>query len=198
MYCFICFVDADTSYCWVYLSSDRAFEVYYKMRQVLLQIATACLLQSASGITMCDNFIIKRSATKHGSQRCCNINCILNICRQYYSSESTLWKTFVATSQPASKFWVVQVWHCIFHALSVMTILLATGSSFQTTAWPCVFLYDRGSGVSRNINVCPAVPFKGKSPGDEVSCNLWYSHSWGFERDLLLYALYTIFLLSVI
>ena len=55
--------------------------------KVLLQIARACLLQNAtSGITMCDSFIIKKSATEHGSQRCCNINCILNICRQYYSS----------------------------------------------------------------------------------------------------------------
>ena len=54
------------------------------MRQLLLQIATACLLQSAtSGITMCDNFIIKKSATEDGSQLC-NISCILNICRQYY------------------------------------------------------------------------------------------------------------------
>ena len=69
-----------------------------------------------------------------------------------------------------------------------MTILLATGSSFKTTAWPCVFLYDRGSGVSRKINVCSAVPFRfanGKLLGDEVSCNLWYSNSWGFEPDLL-------------
>ena len=57
------------------------------MWQVLLQIAAACLLQSAaSGIKMCDNFIIKKSATERGSQRCCNINCVLNICRQYYSS----------------------------------------------------------------------------------------------------------------
>ena len=65
------------------------------MRQVLLQIATAYLLQSAaSGITMCDNFIIKKGATEHGSQRCRNINCILNICLQYYSSESTLLKNF--------------------------------------------------------------------------------------------------------
>ena len=50
------------------------------MRQVLLQIATACLLQSAtSGIKMCDNFIVKKSATEHGSQRCCNINCIFAV-----------------------------------------------------------------------------------------------------------------------
>ena len=27
-------------------------------------------------------------------------------------------------------------------------------------AWPCVFLFDRGSGVSRKINACLAVPFK--------------------------------------
>ena len=46
--------------------------VYNKVRQVVLQCATI--------------FFIKKGATEHGSQRCCNINCILNICRQYFSS----------------------------------------------------------------------------------------------------------------
>ena len=43
-------VDDDTYY-WVYLSSDHLFQVYYKVRQVLLQ--------SATGITKCDNFTTK-------------------------------------------------------------------------------------------------------------------------------------------
>ena len=43
-------VHDDTNY-WVYLSSDHLFQVYYKVRQVLLQ--------SATGITKCDNFITK-------------------------------------------------------------------------------------------------------------------------------------------
>ena len=43
-------VDDDTDY-WVCLSSDHLFQVYYKVRQVLLQ--------SATGITKCDNFITK-------------------------------------------------------------------------------------------------------------------------------------------
>ena len=67
-------VDDDTYY-WVYLSSDHLFQVYYKVRQVLLQSATpffitkcdglllqsatAFLLQSATSITKCDNFITK-------------------------------------------------------------------------------------------------------------------------------------------
>ena len=68
-------VHDDTNY-WVYLSSDHLFQVYYKVRQVLLQSATAffyykvrqlfyykvrqvLLLQSAAGITKCDNFITK-------------------------------------------------------------------------------------------------------------------------------------------
>ena len=81
---------------WVYLSSDHLFQVYYKVRQVLLQSATAFfitkrdglflqsatafLLQSATGITKCDNFITKceryykvrrllQSATVHGHKR---------------------------------------------------------------------------------------------------------------------------------
>ena len=54
-------VDDDTDY-WVYLSTDHLFQVYYKVRQVLLQSATAfllqsvtILLQSATGITKCDS-----------------------------------------------------------------------------------------------------------------------------------------------
>ena len=63
-------VDDDTDY-WVYLSSDHLFQVYYRVRQVLLQSATAffitkCeglllqsatafLLQSATIITKCDS-----------------------------------------------------------------------------------------------------------------------------------------------
>ena len=60
-------VGDDDTYYWVYLSSDHLFQVYYKVRQVLLQSATAffntkcdgLLLQSATGITKCDNFITK-------------------------------------------------------------------------------------------------------------------------------------------
>ena len=49
-------VDDDTDY-WVYLSSDHLFQVYYKVRQVLLQSATAFLLQSATSvITKCDRY----------------------------------------------------------------------------------------------------------------------------------------------
>ena len=65
-------VDDDTYY-WVYLSSDHLFQVYYKVRQVLLQSATAffitkydgLLLQSATAfllqsativITKCDRY----------------------------------------------------------------------------------------------------------------------------------------------
>ena len=65
-------VDDDTNY-WVYLSSDHLFQGYYKVRQVLLQSATAffiikchgLLLQSATAfllqsetsvITKCDRY----------------------------------------------------------------------------------------------------------------------------------------------
>ena len=57
-------VDDDTDY-WGYLSSDHLFQVYYKVRQVLLQSATAffitkcdgLLLQSATSvITKCDRY----------------------------------------------------------------------------------------------------------------------------------------------
>ena len=51
-------VHDDTNY-WVYLSSDHLFQVYYKVRQVLLQSATAFfLLQSATSviITKCGRY----------------------------------------------------------------------------------------------------------------------------------------------
>ena len=51
---------------WWYLSSDHIFQVYYKVRKVLLLSATALLLQSATGITKCDNFIIKCNRTTSG------------------------------------------------------------------------------------------------------------------------------------
>ena len=60
----VAIVDDDT-YCRVYMSSDHTFQVYYKVRQlILLQSATAFLLQSSTSvITKCDNFITKCDRT---------------------------------------------------------------------------------------------------------------------------------------
>ena len=63
-------VDDDNDY-WVYLPSDHLFQVYYKVRQVLLQSATAFLLQSATSvITKCDRYYkvrrLLQSATVQG------------------------------------------------------------------------------------------------------------------------------------
>ena len=70
----------DDAYYWVYLPTDDLFQVYYKVRQVLLQSAMVCyykvrqlfyykvrqvLLQSATGITKCDNFITKCDSTTY-------------------------------------------------------------------------------------------------------------------------------------
>ena len=78
--CCWCCWGCDDTYYWVYLSSDNAFQVNYKVQQVFLQSATAyfitkgdgllfqsataffykvrqVFLQSATGITKCDNFI---------------------------------------------------------------------------------------------------------------------------------------------
>ena len=47
----------DDAYYWVYWSSDHLFQVYYKVRQALLQSATAFLLQSATSVvTKCDRY----------------------------------------------------------------------------------------------------------------------------------------------
>ena len=51
----------DNTYYWVYWSSDHhdLFQVYYKVRQVLLQSATAFSLQSATSvITTCESVTI--------------------------------------------------------------------------------------------------------------------------------------------
>ena len=59
-------VDDDTYY-WVYLSSDHPFQVYYKVRQVLLQVWQ--VLESATIITKCDRYYkvrrLLQSATEH-------------------------------------------------------------------------------------------------------------------------------------
>ena len=55
-------VHDDTNY-WVYLSSDHLFQVYYKVRQVLLQ-SVPILLQSATGITKCDDCYKVRQYTR--------------------------------------------------------------------------------------------------------------------------------------
>ena len=46
----------DDAYYWVYLPTDHLFQVYYKVRQALLQSATAFLLQSAIGITKFNDY----------------------------------------------------------------------------------------------------------------------------------------------
>ena len=50
-------VDDDT-YCWVYLSSDHLFQVYYKVRQrFLLQSTIVCYCKvRLTGITKCDDY----------------------------------------------------------------------------------------------------------------------------------------------
>ena len=44
-------VDDDTYY-WVCLSSDQPFQVYYKVRQVLLQTATADFIKMCDGLLL--------------------------------------------------------------------------------------------------------------------------------------------------
>ena len=46
----------DETYYWVYLSSNHLFQVYYKVRQVLLQSATAFF------ITKCDGLLLESAA----------------------------------------------------------------------------------------------------------------------------------------
>ena len=66
-------VDDDTYY-WVYLSSDHLFQVYYKVRQVLLQSATAFF------ITKCDGLLLQ-SATAFLLQ---SATSVITKCDRYY------------------------------------------------------------------------------------------------------------------
>ena len=66
-------VDDDTYY-WVYLSSDHLFQVYYKVRQVLLQSATAFF------IIKCDGLLLQ-SATAFLSQ---SETSVITKCDRYY------------------------------------------------------------------------------------------------------------------
>ena len=42
----------DDAYYWVYLSADHLFQVYYKVRQVLLQSATAFFITKCEGLLL--------------------------------------------------------------------------------------------------------------------------------------------------
>ena len=64
----------DDAYYWVYLSSDLLFQVYYKVRQVLLQSATAFF------ITKCDGLLLQ-SATAFLLQ---SATSVITKCDRYY------------------------------------------------------------------------------------------------------------------
>ena len=49
---FIVVVVDDDTYYWVCLSSDQPFQVYYKVRQVLLQTATADFIKMCDGLLL--------------------------------------------------------------------------------------------------------------------------------------------------
>ena len=67
-------VGDDDTYYWFYLSSDHLFQVYYKVRQVLLQSATAFF------ITKCDDLLLQ-SATAFLLQ---SATSVITKCDRYY------------------------------------------------------------------------------------------------------------------
>ena len=71
---FVVVVVDDDTYYWVYLSSDHLFQVYYKVRQVLLQSATAFF------ITKCDGLLLQ-SATAFLLQ---SATSVIRKCDRYY------------------------------------------------------------------------------------------------------------------
>ena len=81
-------VDDDTSY-WVYLSSDHLFQVYYKVRQVLLQSAKAFF------ITKCDGLLLE-SATAFLLQ---SATSVITKCDRYYKVRQLLQSATVQTVQ---------------------------------------------------------------------------------------------------
>ena len=112
-------VGDDTDY-WVYLSSDHLFQVYYKVRQVLLQSATAFFYYKVrwSVVTKCDSFFITKcdkcyykvrqvllqSAT--GITKCDNF---ITKCDRYYKvrrllQSATVQWALVSAPPPRSRF----------------------------------------------------------------------------------------------
>ena len=83
---FVVVVDDDTDY-WVYLSSDHLFQVYYKVRQVLLQSATAFF------ITKCDGLLLQ-SATAFLLQ---SATSVVTKCDRYYKVWQFYYKVQSAT-----------------------------------------------------------------------------------------------------
>ena len=183
---------ADTSYCWVYLSSYHAFQGYYKMRQVLLWSATI-LLQSAT----------EHATLLQGKFHFKHLPSVLFVLRRTLknvSDNQSAWPVVLSGT----------IWH-IFHAFSAKTtawvsstgcfVLLYNGLAVRLLSF---FLYDQGSGVSKKINVCSATPFKftnGKALGTKLVAT--YNAPIHDREDLsliyyLFYALYTTFLHSVI
>ena len=73
-YFFFCSNKFDDTDYWVYLSSDHLFQVYYKVRQVLLQSATAIF------ITKCDGLLLQ-SATAFLLQ---SATSVITKCDGYY------------------------------------------------------------------------------------------------------------------
>ena len=67
-------VDDDTYY-WVYLSSDHLFQDYYKVRQVLLQNATAFF------ITKCDGLLLQSVTSAFLLQ---SATSVITECDRYY------------------------------------------------------------------------------------------------------------------
>ena len=72
----------DDAYYWVYLSSDHLFQVYYKVRQVLLQSATAFF------ITKCDGLLLQ-SATAFLLQ---SATSVITKCDRYYKVRQFYYK----------------------------------------------------------------------------------------------------------
>ena len=68
---------------WVYLSSDHLFQVYYKVRQVLLQSATAIFITKCDGLLLQSAiaFLLQRIITKYSLER------FLSICGEKMSNK---------------------------------------------------------------------------------------------------------------
>ena len=75
-------VGDDDTYYWVYLSSNHLFQVYYKVRQVLLQSATAFF------ITKCDGLLLQ-SATTFLLQ---SATSVITKCDRYYKVRQFYYK----------------------------------------------------------------------------------------------------------
>ena len=117
-------VDDDTDY-WVYLSSDHLFQVYYNVRQVLLQSATAFFITKCNGLLLqsATAFLLQSAMVCYYKVRQVlqSVTILLQSatgitkCEDYYKvRQYSPWQQYQWMVWFSSTFWLGE--YCLFHS----------------------------------------------------------------------------------